>query len=106
MQPRWNEDEALNLFSPLEWQHISKIAFDTGSEAEEAVEKELPDDVDVPLDADDVLPRARIGLQESSLLGPFRDDPNVQAVWEYNFFHGWRAADSGFNAYIFVESPG
>lgn len=106
MQPRWNEDEALRLLTPLEWEAISKLAFDTGDAAEQDAEEAVGPEGDVPLDPDQVLPQARAALKDSTLLASLARDPNVQTVWEYNFYSGWRAAESGYNDHIYVESPG
>lgn len=106
MPKKWNEEEALKRFSHFEWDHIAKLAFDQGYDAEGALEETLSEEEDVPVDRSAVLPLARQALAASALLAPFANDPNIVAVWLGNFYNGWRAGESGASTHIYVESPG
>lgn len=104
--PRWNEDEALKLFNSFEWEHVAQLAHDLGWKEEEALEETLGEDDDVPTSQDAVYPLARKELADSTLLAPFKDERILVAVFERNFWLGWRCAESGGNTHDRIEAPG
>lgn len=103
--PRWNEEAAQRLFTPLEWLTIARLAKDLGEAKAEAVHDELPEDEDLDTSRDYVLPLARKTLQACSLLAAFVNNAEVRAVFQHNFFLGWRCYDSDYGAYTYVEAP-
>lgn len=103
--PRWNEEAAQRLFTPLEWLTVARLAKDLGEAKAEAVEDTLAEDEDLDTSHDYVLPLARQALGQSALLAMVADNAEIRAVFQHNFFLGWRCYDSGSNAYTYVEAP-
>lgn len=103
--PRWNEEAAQRLFSPLEWLTIARLAKDLGEAKAEEVEDTLPEEEDLNTSRDYVLPLARQALEQSALLAMMADNAEVRAVFSHNFVLGWKCYDTRANAYTYVEAP-
>ena len=103
--PRWNEEAAQKLFTPLEWLTIARLAKDLGEAKAEAVEDTLSEEEDLDTSRDYVMPLARQALEQSALLAMVAENAEVRAVFQHNFFLGWRCYDCRAGAYTFVEAP-
>jgi hypothetical protein len=103
--PRWNEEAAQRLFSPLEWLTIARLAKDLGEAKAEETYEALPDEEELPTDLDAVLPLARQALEQSALLAMVADNAEVRAVFSHNFWLGWKCYDCNAGAYTYVEAP-